>query len=52
MAAHIPTAPPTIRKVQIRALVYELDGPARPYPVYQFSRGVVKIELPNHNPFR
>lgn len=49
--ARIPSNPPRDRKVKLRALVFAIDGPERPYPVYRFSRAT-KIERPKHNPFK
>lgn len=51
-AARIPNQAPRTRKVQLRALVYAMDGPEKPYDVYRFSRGKVKLERPGHNPFK
>ncbi len=49
---NIPTARPSIRKVDIRSLSYGLGGPEEPYPVYQFAGGRAKLEYPRHNPFK
>lgn len=51
-ARRIPNQRPTHRKVSVRALSYALAGPEQPYPVYQFSQGRTKVELPRHNPFK
>jgi hypothetical protein len=48
----IPAAKPSRRTIDLRSLAYGLSGPEQPYPVYQFSGYRVKIEYPNHNPFR
>lgn len=48
---NIPTARPTIRKIDMRSLSYGIGGPEQPYPAYQFSQGRVKPEYPRHNPF-
>ncbi len=48
---NIPTARPSIRKVDIRSLSYGLGGPLEPYPVWQFAGGRAKLEYPQHNPF-
>ncbi len=40
------------RSINVRALIYALDGPERPYVVYPFGLGRRnKIERPGHNPF-
>lgn len=49
---NIPTARPTVRKVDMRSLSYGLGGPEQPYPVYQFAGGRNKLEYPKHNPFK
>lgn len=49
--ATIPTAKPTVRKIDIRSLSYGMSGPVAPYPVYRFSGYVDKIEYDRHNPF-
>jgi len=48
---NIPTARPSIRKVDIRSLSIGLGGPELPYPSYQFAGGRAKLEYPRHNPF-
>jgi hypothetical protein len=48
---NIPTARPSIRKIDIRSLSYGLSGSEEPYPVYQFAGGRAKWEYPRHNPF-
>lgn len=52
MAATIPKTKPTVRNTNLRALVFAASGTPQPYPVYQFSRGKVRSELPSHNPFK
>jgi len=47
---NLPSAPPTVRSVNMQALCYEVDGPVRAYPIYQFSRGRVFIKRPYENP--
>jgi len=47
---NLPTAPPTTRTINMQALSYEVDGPVRPYPIYQFSRGRTFIKRPYENP--
>jgi hypothetical protein len=42
---------PVTRSISVRALVFALDGPEKPYPVYRFARKF-KLERPKHNPFR
>lgn len=39
------------RKFNVRSLVYALDGPEKPYPVYVFGNRKKKLERPKHNPF-
>lgn len=48
---NIPTARPTIRKIDIRSLSYGMAGPEQPYPVYQFAGGRTRLEYPGHDPF-
>jgi hypothetical protein len=48
---NIPTAAPQRKTIDLRALSYGIDGPERPYPVYQFSGYRTKYEYPGHNPF-
>lgn len=54
----MPTQPkvlspkPTVRKTNLRALVFAAVGPEQPYPVYQFSNNRQRYELPQHNPFK
>lgn len=43
--------PPKVPKISAKTLVYALDGPEKPYPVYRFSRGRTFLERPKHNPF-
>lgn len=50
-AGSIPTRKPVTRKVSGRGLAFALAGLEQPYPVYRFG-GRVKIERPNHNPFK
>jgi len=38
------------KSINVRAVVHALEGPEKPYPVYQFSRRRF-IEKPKHNPF-
>jgi len=48
---NIPTACPTVRKIDIRSLSYGMSGAEGPYPVYQFAGGRARLEYPRHNPF-
>lgn len=45
---YIPSARPSTRKIDIRSLSYGMSGPVQPYPVYQFSAYVYKIEYDRH----
>lgn len=49
---NIPTARPTLRKIDMRSLSYGLSGAEQPYPVYQFAGGRARLEYPRHNPFK
>lgn len=42
---------PQVRNISGRSVVHAIDGPERPFPVYQFSNRVFP-EKPNHNPYR
>lgn len=42
---------PRKRRVQMKALVYAVDGPEKAYPVYEFANGKRRLERPRHNPF-
>ncbi len=48
---NIPTAKPTLRKIDMRSLSYGLSGAEQPYPVYQMAGGRARLEYPRHNPF-
>ncbi len=50
--AKIPNKAPQVRKVQVKGLVIALAGKEKPYDVYRFSEGHIKIERPGHNPFK
>jgi len=46
--AYIPSAKPSTRIIDIRSLSYGMSGPVDPYPVYQFSHYIYKIEYDRH----
>jgi len=41
---------PRIQKISLASASHHIDGPERPFPVYQFSRRVF-LERKGHNPF-
>lgn len=40
-----------MRTISGRSLIHAIDGPERPFPVYQFSNRAFP-EKPNHNPYK
>lgn len=51
-AGPIPTRKPTTRSVSARGLSFALAGAEKPYDAWRFGGGQVKLERPNHNPFK